>query len=288
MQKVRVAIVGSGNIGMNLLYKINKSKYLECAFFVGRNVNSANLKKAEQMGYAVINNSVEGLKDHEGEFQIVFDATSADTFMKNLDVYSKMKVFVIDMTPSRIGKLCIPCLNEKDCFRENNINMVTCGGQSVVPLAVALCEIQDDITYLEAISTIPSLSAGIGTRENIDEYIETTAMALKKFTGIQNTKAMIVLNPANPPIIMRNTLYASIKNPNLKKIKDAVIRMEKKIKRYVPGYKILVYPTLIDSETVTITLQVEGTGDYLPTFAGNLDIISCAGIEMAERYAGKK
>ena len=284
-KKIRCAIIGPGNIGMNLLMKIKRSKLLECSLFVGRNPDSKNLAAAAQMGYNVSYDSLQALIQQESSFDILFDATSADSHRITAEMMKKLNKYTIDLTPSKIGKLCVPSLNWEECVEEDNINMVTCGGQSMVPLAYAIKSVCDDISYIETVSTISSASAGIGTRENIDDYIQTTQMALRKFTGVNNTKTMIVLNPAEPPIIMRNTLYVRGENIDMEKVSGAVYDMEKNIQGYVPGYKIIVPPTLMENDIVAVSAQVEGSGDFLPEYAGNLDIITCAAIEMGEKYA---
>lgn len=287
MNKIRCAIIGPGNIGMNLLYKINRSNILECALFVGRNENSKNLIAARKMGITTGSNSIQDIIDNADEFDIVFDATTAESHKTTAAILKKLKKYAIDLTPSKVGKLCVPCLNWKDCLQVDNVNMITCGGQSMVPLAYALKQACPQTTYVETISTISSKSAGPGTRANIDDYIETTGLALKQFSGVENTKAMIVLNPAEPPIIMRNTLYAIAENPDLIRIRVELDNMVRKIEKYIPGYTMLVEPTLLKDNIVAISVQVEGCGDFLPRYAGNLDIITCAAIEMAEHYACK-
>jgi len=285
MNKIKVAIIGSGNIGMNLLYKIKRSGVLECVYFIGRNSESENLSVAKHMGYRVSHDSIEAIIREPDCCDIVFDATSAESHRKNASILRKMDKFVVDLTPSKVGKLCIPCLNWEDSIKADNVNMITCGGQAMVPIAYALKKACSKIKYLETVSTISSISAGAGTRQNIDEYVKTTSMALKEFTGISNTKAMIVLNPAEPPIIMRNTLYAVVENPDINKMKAEVKLMEKQIQQYIPGYRVIIEPTIFDEGVITVTVQVEGSGDFLPSYAGNLDIITCAGIEIAEHYA---
>ena len=287
MKKIRCAIIGPGNIGMNLLYKIRKSNVLECSIFVGRDEHSKNLMEARKMGVLTASNSLKSLIEFADIYDIVFDATTADSHRIAASILRKMNKIVIDLTPSKVGKLCVPCLNWEECLNVDNVNMVTCGGQSMVPLAKALVEACTDIQYFETVSTISSDSAGVGTRANIDDYILTTREALVQFTGVKRAKAMIVLNPANPPIIMRNTLYAVTEHPNINKAIEKVKEMAEVIERYVPGFRILVEPSLLKDNVITVTAQVEGSGDFLPSYAGNLDIITCAGLEMAEHYACK-
>ena len=290
MRKIRCAIIGPGNIGMNLLYKIRRSRVLECTLFIGRNKNSKNLIEAQRIGAGSIvtaSNSIQALMDNPDMYDIVFDATTAESHKTAAAVLKKLKKFAIDLTPSKVGKLCVPCLNGKDCLSVDNVNMVTCGGQSMVPLAFALVHACPQTEYLETVSTISSASAGAGTRANIDDYVITTRQALLEFTGVKSAKAMIVLNPAEPPIIMRNTLYAVAQNPDMKKITQNISEMAAAIEKYVPGFRIIVEPTLLQKDVIAVSAQVEGSGDFLPAYAGNLDIITCAALEMAEHYARK-
>lgn len=285
MERINCAIIGSGNIGMNLLYKIRRSKALKCNLLVGRDSNSENLKWARDKGYFVSADSVKALIDNEKRYEIVFDATTAENHKIVAPILYNLNKLVIDLTPSKVGKFCIPCLNVVECLSEVDVNMVTCGGQSTVPIAVAMKQVCPQISYFEVVATISSASAGQGTRGNIDDYIYTTEQALREFTKVQKVKAMIVLNPADPPIIMRNTLYAVAENADLNRITNVVYKMQQTIKRYVPGFNIIVPPTFLDSKVISVTVSVEGSGDFLPQYAGNLDIITCAGIEMAEAYA---
>lgn len=287
MEKIKCAIIGPGNIGMNLLYKIKRSTILECTLFVGRNEKSKNLLSAQKMGFRTSAESVQALIDNADDYEIVFDATTAESHKTTASILKKLGKYAIDLTPSKVGRLCVPCLNWKQCVNEKNVNMVTCGGQSMVPLARALVEACPQTTYIESVSTISSKSAGPGTRANIDDYIETTGQALREFTGIHNTKAMIVLNPAEPPIIMRNTLYAIADKPDIFMIRENVYEMTRLIEKYVPGFRMIVEPTFLKENIIATTVSVEGCGDFLPRYAGNLDIITCAAIEMAEHYACK-
>lgn len=285
MDKIKVAIIGSGNIGMDLLYKIKRSKVLECEWLIGRNPKSENLKLAKKMGYKVSAKGIQTIIENPDCCDIVFDATSADAHISHAAVLKRLKKYTVDLTPARVGCLCVPCLNGDRCMDKENVNMVTCGGQAIVPMAYAVTSVIPDVEYVEMVSTIASGSAGAGTRANIDEYIHTTTLALKQFTQVERTKAMMVLNPAIPPITMRNTLYIVSRKIDLPKVTKSVERMEKIIQDYVPGYRIIVSPTMLQEDILTITIQVEGSGDYLPRYAGNLDIITCAAIEIAEKKA---
>lgn len=285
MERVSCAIIGPGNIGMDLLYKIRKSKLLECSLLVGRNEHSNNLREAKRKGYFTSAESTKALKKYKDMYDIVFDATTAESHRLIAPILRKLNKFAIDLTPSKAGKFCVPCLNKIECLGEVNVNLVTCGGQSMVPIAYALKEACPQISYFEVTSTIASASAGPGTRANIDDYIMTTRQALLEFTKVASAKAMIVLNPAKPPMVMRNTLYAMAENPNMSLIMEKVSQMEQLLRQYVPGFQIVVSPTLLKDNIIAVTAQVRGSGDYLPSYAGNLDIITCAALEMAECYA---
>lgn len=238
------------------------------------------------MGYNVSADSIKAIIDNPYSSEIVFDATSAETHKMVAPILKKLGKYVIDLTPSQVGKMCVPCLNGDECLNEDNINMITCGGQSIVPLAYAIAK-ACGARYVESNSVIASLSAGPGTRANIDEYVQTTSKALKKFTGVAKAKSMIVLNPAEPPIIMRNTLYLESDTPDLEKAAKAAYSMEAEIQKYVPGFNIIVPPAFYGENIITTSAQVVGSADFLPEYSGNLDIITCAAVEMAERFAKK-
>lgn len=284
--KLRVGIIGTGNIGTDLLIKIQRSNYLNCTIFAGRNLASAGMSKAASLGVRVSDEGIDAIIREPELCDIVFDATSAQSHLLHAPILEALDKFVIDMTPAKIGTLCVPSVNLEEAVKSNNVNMITCGGQASIPLAFAISQAHNDIEYIETVSTISSRSAGPGTRINIDEYIEATEKGLALFCGASEAKAMINLNPANPAIDMQTTVLAEIKNPNLEQIRRKVESVVTAIQRYVPGYELIVAP-MIDNERLLMTVRVQGLGDYLPKFAGNLDIINCAAIEVAEYYAKK-
>lgn len=287
MEKVKVAIIGTGNIGTDILLKLKRSDILECGMFAGRSADSKGIQLAKEMGIPTSTESIKAIQDNPDCCDIVFDATSANVHKMNAPILRELNKFAIDLTPARVGKMCVPVLNMEECLDEPNVNLITCGGQATTPIAYAISKVHPETEYIEIVATIASKSAGPGTRNNIDEFTQTTRDALTEFTNVDKTKAIIVLNPAEPPITMHNTVYALIDNPKMDEIKKEVFEMEKKIKNYVPGYKIVLPPTY-ENGRVTTTLQVVGLGDYLPKYSGNLDIITCAAIEIAENYARKK
>ncbi|MGL5254821.1 MAG: acetaldehyde dehydrogenase (acetylating) [Brevinema sp.] len=286
-QKIKIGIIGPGNIGIDLLKKILKSPMLECSIFMGRNKESEGISIANSLGIRTTTESISFLKENPDLCDIVFDATSAEAHLYHAPILKHLNKFVIDLTPAKVGSFCIPALNLDAILSKDNINLITCGGQASIPLAYALKEAVPNISYIEAVATIAARSAGIGTRKSVDEYTLTTGRALSYFTGIKHTKSIILLNPTEPPINMKNTLYAMVQNPDMDLVKQKVDKMVKKIQEYVPNYYLTVDP-IYDGEKITLSIQVLGQGDYLPAYAGNLDIITCAAVHVAEAYARKK
>ncbi len=230
--------------------------------------------------------SIRYIEDNPDCCQIVCDATSAKGQEKNAPILRRLGKYAIDLTPAHIGPFCVPQVNLDEAMKQDNVNCVTCGGQATVPLAKAISDVAD-VKYLEIVATIASKSAGIGTRNNIDEFTQTTKDALIELGGIKEAKAIIILNPAEPPITMHNTIYALIDNPNMNAIKDSISRVEKELQKYVPGYKVVLGP-IYENGRVTTSIEVTGSADFLPAYAGNLDIITCAAIEIVENYARRK
>lgn len=286
-KKVKVGIIGTGNIGSDLLVKIQRSGILECGVFAGRDPQSAGIKRAKQMGVKVAYDSIEAIVKDPSSCDIVFDATSAKVHKTNAPILRKLRKFTIDLTPSQIGKMCIPVLNLEQCLGESNVNLVTCGGQAVTPLVHAIMKVHPETPYIEVVASISSKSAGPGTRANIDEYTQTTKDAIMAFTKVPEAKALIVLNPAEPPIYMRNTIYAKISDPRIDELKKEISSMAERIRKYVPGYQVVLGP-IYENDRVTTMVQVEGLGDFLPKYSGNLDIITCAAVNVAEEYAKRK
>ncbi len=286
--KLKIAILGTGNIGTDLLVKIMRSPFLECSLFAGRNFNSTGMKRANDLGVNITDQSIQAIVNDPSICDVVFDCTSAQAHKEHWAILKNLGKVVIDMTPAKIGELCVPAINAEECLASGarNINMITCGGQSSIPIAYAISKAinKTSIEYIEVASSIASRSAGPATRHNLDEYIETTQEALQIFSSAKRTKAILILNPANPPIDMQTTIYAKVANPDLAAIQVSVAKMVETLKSYVPGYQLLVPPTL-EGDRVVTTIKVLGAGDYLPQYAGNLDIINCAAISMAERIA---
>ena len=285
-KKLKIAIIGTGNIGTDLMVKVMRSDSMTCTLFAGRNFNSAGMKRANSLGVPISDRGIEAIVNAPSICDVVFDCTSAHAHVEHWAILDKLGKTVIDMTPAKLGELCVPAINVETCLATGarNINMITCGGQSSIPIAYAISQVHDDIDYIEVASSIASRSAGPATRNNLDEYIDTTQEAIKKLTGAKRAKAILILNPAIPPIDMQTTIYAKVSNPDLPAIQASVAAMVEKLKQYVPGYQLIVPPTA-EGGKVIITVKVIGAGDYLPQYAGNLDIINCAAIAVAERIA---
>ncbi|CAN1492073.1 MhpF Acetaldehyde dehydrogenase (acetylating) [Flavobacteriaceae bacterium] len=284
MEKLRVAILGSGNIGTDLLIKIERSEFLECVLFVGRNLSSPGMAKAIALGIQVSDESINGIVKNSEGVDLVFDATSAKDAKAHWKILDKLGKIVIDMTPAKLGVFCIPAVNLKEVLEHRNVNMITCGGQASIPIAYVIGKTQKNVNYIEVVSSIASRSAGPATRLNLDEYIDTTENGIKHFSKVPNTKAILNLNPADPCIDMQTTIFAQVENPDMENLIQEVDLMVKKIQQYVPGYSLIV-PPIYENGRIAIMVKAQGLGDYLPKYAGNLDIINCAAIAVAEQYS---
>lgn len=279
MKKIKVAIIGPGNIGTDLMYKILKSKKLKMAMMIGI-FDSEGIKRARNLN---IKTSINGLDEllKEKDIKIVFDATGAKSHMKHAPLLKEAGKITIDLTPAAIGPFVVPCINLNELKSEQNFNMITCGGQATIPIVYAINRVSV-AEYAEIVASISSYSAGPSTRSNIDEFTQTTAKAISTIGGTKKGKAIIILNPAKPPVMMKNTIYVEVKNPDKKAIEDSVKDIVREIQEYVPGYQLRV-PPLIDEKIVTTIIQIEGAGDFLPRYSGNLDIMNSAAIRVAEK-----
>ena len=288
MKKVKCALIGPGNIGTDLLAKLQRSSVLEPVWMVGIDPNSDGLKKAGEMGIKTTAEGVDGLLPHvkADGIQIAFDATSAYVHRANFDKLTALGVMMIDLTPAAIGPYCVPPVNLKEHIgkREMNVNMVTCGGQATIPIVAAVSRVQP-VAYAEIVATVSSRSAGPGTRKNIDEFTRTTSGAVEKVGGAKKGKAIIIINPADPPMIMRDTVHCLTETaPDQARITESILAMIKEVQKYVPGYRLVNGP-VFDGNRVSVFLKVEGLGDYLPKYAGNLDIMTAAAARTAEMFA---
>jgi acetaldehyde/propanal dehydrogenase len=287
-KKIKCALIGPGNIGTDLLAKLRRSAVLESVWMVGIDPESDGLKRAREMGIKTTADGVDGLIPHmqADGVQIVFDATSAYVHAENSRKVNAQGALMIDLTPAAIGPFCVPPVNLKEHVGkgEMNVNMVTCGGQATIPMVAAVSRVQP-VAYGEIVATVSSKSAGPGTRKNIDEFTRTTAGAVEKVGGAKQGKAIIILNPAEPPLIMRDTVHCLLESePDQPKITESIHAMIKEVQKYVPGYKLVNGP-VFDGKRVSVYLEVEGLGDYLPKYAGNLDIMTAAAARTAEMFA---
>jgi len=290
MNKIKCALIGPGNIGTDLLYKLKRSPVLEPVWMVGIDPASEGLARARDMGIKTTSDGVDGLLPHvkADGIQIAFDATSAYVHAANSRKLNALGVMMIDLTPAAIGPFCVPPVNLKEHVgkREMNVNMVTCGGQATIPMVAAVSRVQK-VTYGEIVATVSSRSVGPGTRKNIDEFTRTTAGAIERVGGAAKGKAIIVINPAEPPLIMRDTIHCLTESvPRAAEIEESVHDMIRQVQAYVPGYRLVNGPVIdLDTHRVSIFMEVAGLGDYLPKYAGNLDIMTAAAARTAEMFA---
>ena len=288
-EKIAVAVIGPGNIGTDLMMKIRNSEYLKMAMMAGI-VESEGIRRAADFGIPTTTDGIRGLLSRRKELsiRIVFDATSAKAHLIHAPLLREAGLTTIDLTPAAVGPYLVPSVNIRSLESEPNVNMVTCGGQATVPIVYAVSRVAG-AEYAEIVSAISSKSAGPGTRANIDEFTETTAAALERIGGAKKGKAIIILNPAEPPIHMSNTVYVRISDQSegiIDRIRASVDEIVRAIKQYVPGYELRV-PPMLDGDKVTVGIRVRGAGDFLPEYSGNLDIMNAAAVTTAEHIARK-
>ena len=288
MKKIRCALIGSGNIGTDLIYKIQRSEVLEPVWMVGIDPESEGLARAREMGLKTTAEGVDGLLPHvlEDNIQIAFDATSAYVHAENSRKLNALGVLMIDLTPAAIGQLCVPPVNLRQHADklEMNVNMISCAGQATIPIVHAVSRVQS-VGYAEIVASLASKSIGPGTRANLDEFTYTTSNAIEKVGGARKGKALAIINPAEPPMIMRNTISCLTDDePDQERISASILEMIGEVQKYVPGYRLVNGP-LFDGNKVAVFMEVAGLGDYLPTYAGNLDIMTAAATRTAEMFA---
>ncbi|MDR2574506.1 MAG: acetaldehyde dehydrogenase (acetylating) [Desulfovibrio sp.] len=286
MRKLKSAILGPGNIGMDLMYKImSRGKNIELKLVSGIVAGSRGLALARENGFETSLDGVESILA-DPEIRVVFECTSAKAHLANAPRYEEAGKVAIDLTPAAVGPYVVPAVNLEQHVGGVNFNMVTCGGQATVPVVAAVNAVTP-VEYAEIVATLSSKSAGPGTRANIDEFTETTADAVVSVGGAKKGKAVIILNPAEPPLLMRNTVYCKVQNPErIARISAQVGLMVEKVKQYVPGYRLRLGPEL-DGDRVIMMVEVEGEGSYLPKYSGNLDIITATALATAEEVAAR-
>ena len=288
VQKTRVALIGSGNIGTDLLYKALRSSLLEPVWMVGVDPASEGLARAKALGLRTTHEGLAGLMPHlaDDRVRIVFDATSAYAHKVHAPLLAAAGVIAIDLTPAALGPYCVPPVNllAHVGSRALNVNLVSCGGQATIPMVAAVSRVQP-VEYGEIVATVASRSIGPGTRQNIDEFTRTTAAGVEQVGGARRGKAIIVVNPADPPIIMRDTVHCLTEStPDEAAITESVLAMVREVQCYVPGYTLKNGP-VFDGRRVSVYLEVAGIGDYLPRYAGNLDIMTAAAVRTGELFA---
>lgn len=280
---IPVAILGSGNIGTDLIYKIRGNPKFDLRLVAGIDAASEGLARARELGYATSSDGVEAVLEC-GDIRIVFEATSARAHKLNAPRFKAAGIFAIDLTPAKVGPSVVPCVNMNDSFEAMNVNLISCAAQATIPMVHGVNRVAK-VKYAEIVATVASKSIGPGTRENIEEFTLTTQKALAEVGGAGRGKALVVINPADPPLMMRNTIYTIVdEGVDEQAVKDSVLQMVKEVQRYVPGYRLTVEPFL-RGDHFMIGVEVEGAGDFLPPYAGNLDIINAAAVAVAERYA---
>jgi acetaldehyde dehydrogenase len=278
---IKAGIIGTGNIGTDLLLKILKTNFITPVIFSGRRLDSDGMKIAIQKNVPITDKGIQYFIDNPNCCDVVYDCTSAADAKLHAKVFADQGIKVIDLTPAKVGPLCVPSINSKVILDYGNVNMITCGGQASMPMLNLISKYCDKLDYIEVVSQIASKSAGMATRINVDSYIHTTEMAIKQFTKCENCKVIINLNPAEPCVDMQTTMFLKFQNINFEDLVEEIYKKIKELKTYIPHYE-LVLPPVINDDVLVLSIKVKGSGDYLPEYAGNLDIINCAAIEVTK------
>ena len=275
---IKAGIIGTGNIGTDLLLKMLKWDFIKPVIFAGRRMSSNGIKIAQEKGIPVTDKGI----DWNGwsDIELVYDCTNALDAIKHAKIFAKLGIKVIDLTPAKVGDLCVPNINPEIITTQDNVNMITCGGQASTPLLNVISK-HCDLEYIEVVSQIASDSAGMATRLNIDNYIHTTERAISEFTGCNNCKVILNLNPAIPQVDMQTTLFIKADNIQFSELNKDIYKTIERLQEYIPYYELVMPPT-INNDVLVLSIKVKGTGDYLPEYAGNLDIINCAAIEVSK------
>lgn len=283
--KIKVAIIGTGNIGTDLLLKALKTDFMDVVVFVGRRLNSDGMVIAKKHNIPVSDQGIKYFLNNPKCCDVVYDCTSAADAINHATVFKEQGIKVIDLTPAKVGDMCVPDVNSEIILTDDNVNMITCGGQASMPMLHLLSKECAGLEYIEVVSQIASKSAGMATRINVDNYIYTTQKAITKFTGCSNNKVILNLNPAEPCVDMQTTIFIKTKQIHFENLTEKVLEKIEELRTYIPYYEMVLPPTMNENGVVVMSIKVRGTGEYLPAYAGNLDIINCAAIKVTERLA---
>jgi acetaldehyde dehydrogenase len=281
---IKIGIIGTGNIGTDLLLKILKTDFLTPVIFSGRRLDSDGIRVAIDKNVPVTDKGIQYFIDNPKCCDVVYDCTSAEDAKVHAKIFKAQGIKVIDLTPAKVGPMCVPDINSKIIIDNDNVNMITCGGQASMPMLHLISKFCTDIEYIEIVSQIASKSAGLATRINVDNYIKTTRNAITQFTGCKNTKVILNLNPAEPCVDMQTTIFIKSKDINFNGLIESINEKIQELKTYIPHYELILPPKNNDG-IVVMSIRVKGTGDYLPEYAGNLDIINCAAIKITEELS---
>jgi acetaldehyde dehydrogenase (acetylating) len=278
---IKAGIIGTGNIGTDLLLKLLKTDFITPVIFAGRRMESKGIKLAQEKNIEVTDRGIDYFIDNPNCCDVVYDCTNAMDAKNHAKVFEEQGIKVIDLTPAKVGDLCVPNINPEVIKTRGNVNMITCGGQASTPLLNIISKHCENLEYIEIVSQIASDSAGMATRLNIDNYIHTTERAITEFTGCTNCKVILNLNPAIPQVDMQTTLFIKAGDIKFSELNKDIYKTIKRLQEYIPHYELIMPPT-INNDILVLSIRVKGTGDYLPEYAGNLDIINCAAIEISK------
>lgn len=278
---IKAGIIGTGNIGTDLLLKLLKTDFVSPVIFAGRRMESKGIQLAQEKNIEVTDKGINYFIENPNCCDVVYDCTNAMDAKKHAKVFEEQGVKVIDLTPAKVGDLCVPNINPEAIKTRGNVNMITCGGQASTPLLNIISKHCEELEYIEVVSQIASDSAGMATRLNIDNYIHTTEKAITEFTGCNNCKVILNLNPAIPQVDMQTTLFIKAGDVKFSELNKDIYKTIKRLQEYIPYYELVMPPT-INNDILVLSIRVKGTGDYLPEYAGNLDIINCAAIEITK------